>query len=138
MGIKDSSGNVQRVGEMIAGVPPAFQVLVGAAATIYPSLMIGARGCILALACALPEKCVALFELVRQGHHEKARELQAVLVRASKAIVSESGIAGLKHVMDLRGYRGGLPRLPLLPLQAEQKTRLGEFMATLEPAVARA
>src|SRR5258707_3474798 len=47
--IKDSSGNVQRVGEMIAGVPPAFQVLVGAAATIYPSLTIGARGCILAL-----------------------------------------------------------------------------------------
>jgi len=138
IGIKDSSGNVQRVGEMIAGVPPAFQVLVGAAATIYPSLAIGARGCILALASALPEKCVALFELVRQGHHEKARELQAVLVRASKAIVSEFGIAGLKHVMDLRGYRGGLPRLPLLPLQPEQKTRLSEFIATLEPAVARA
>jgi 4-hydroxy-2-oxoglutarate aldolase len=138
VGIKDSSGSVQRVGEMIAGVPAAFQVLVGAAATIYPSLMMGARGCILALACALPEKCVALFELVRQGHHEKARELQAVLVRATKAIVSESGIAGLKHVMDLRGYRGGLPRLPLLPLQPEQKTRLSEFIATLEPAVARA
>jgi 4-hydroxy-2-oxoglutarate aldolase len=138
IGIKDSSGNVQRVGEMIAGVPPAFQVLVGAAATVYPSLAIGARGCILALASALPEKCVALFELVRQGHHEKARELQAVLVRASKAIVSEFGIAGLKHVMDLRGYRGGLPRLPLLPLQPEQKTRLSEFIATLEPAVARA
>src|SRR5882672_1022577 len=65
IGIKDSSGNVQRVAEMIAGVPAAFQVLVGAAATIYPSLIIGARGCILALACALPEKCVALFELVR-------------------------------------------------------------------------
>jgi len=138
VGIKDSSGNVQRVGEMIAGVPPAFQVLVGAAATIYPSLMMGARGCILALACALPEKCVALFELIRQGHHEKARELQAVLVRASKAIASEFGIAGLKHVMDLRGYRGGLSRLPLLPLQPEQKTRLSEFIATLEPAVARA
>jgi 4-hydroxy-2-oxoglutarate aldolase len=138
IGIKESSGNVQRVAEMIAGVPPAFQVLVGAAATIYPSLTIGARGCILALACALPEKCVALFELVRQGHHEKARELQAVLVRASKVIVSETGIAGLKHAMDLRGYRGGLPRLPLLPLQPEQKTRLSEFIATLEPAVARA
>jgi len=59
-------------------------------------------------------------------------------VRASKAITSEFGIAGLKHVMDLRGYRGGLPRLPLLPLQPEQKTRLSEFFTTLEPAVARA
>jgi 4-hydroxy-2-oxoglutarate aldolase len=138
IGIKESSGNVQRVAEMIAGAPSAFQVLVGSAATVYPSLVIGARGAILALASALPEKCVALFELVRKGHHEKARELQSVLVRASKRIVSEMGIAGLKHVMDQRGYRGGHPRLPLLPLQHEQKKRLNEFLATLEPAVAKA
>lgn len=136
IGIKDSSGNVQRVAEMIAATPPAFQVLVGSAATIYPSLALGARGCILALACALPEKCVALFELVRQGHHEKARELQSVLVRASKIIVSEMGIAGVKYVMDQRGYRGGDPRLPLLPLHHEQKKRLSELLATLEPAAA--
>jgi 4-hydroxy-2-oxoglutarate aldolase len=138
IGIKESSGNVQRIAEMIAGTPPAFQVLVGSASTVYPSLVIGARGAILALASALPEKCVALFELLRQAHHEKARELQSVLVRASKRIVSEAGIAGLKYVMDQRGYRGGVPRLPLLPLQHEQKKRLSEFLATLEPAVAKA
>jgi len=137
IGIKDSSGNVQGVGEIIAATPPAFQVLVGSAATVYPSLAIGARGAVLALACALPEKCVALFELFRQGHHEKARELQSVLARASKLIVSEMGIAGVKHVMDQRGYRGGIPRLPLLPLQDEQKKRLTEFLAALEPAAAR-
>jgi len=137
IGIKDSSGNVQGVGEIIAATPPAFQVLVGSAATVYPSLAIGARGAVLALACALPEKCVALFELFRQGHHEKARELQSVLARASKLIVSEMGIAGVKHVMDQRGYRGGVPRLPLLPLQDEQKKRLTEFLAALEPAAAR-
>jgi len=138
IGIKESSGNVQRVAEIIAGTPPAFQVLVGAAPTVYPSQVLGARGAILALASALPEKCVALFELVRKGHHEKARELQSVLARASKLILSETGIAGLKHVMDQRGYRGGLPRLPLLPLQQEQKKRLNEFVAALEPAAVRA
>src|SRR2546427_3884582 len=88
IGIKDSSGNIQGLGEIIAATPPAFQVLVGSAATVYPSLAIGARGAILALACALPEKCVALFELFRKGHHEKARELQSILFRASKLIVS--------------------------------------------------
>jgi 4-hydroxy-2-oxoglutarate aldolase len=138
IGIKESSGNVQRVAEIIAGAPPSFQVLVGAAPTVYPSLVLGARGAILALASALPEKCVALFELVRQGHHEKARELQAVLARASKHILSEFGIAGLKHVMDQRGFRGGIPRLPLLSLHQEQKKRLNEFLATLEPAAVRA
>jgi 4-hydroxy-2-oxoglutarate aldolase len=76
--------------------------------------------------------------LVRKGHHEKARELQSVLAHASKLILSETGIAGLKHVMDQRGYRGGLPRLPLLPLHQEQKKRLNEFLATLEPAAVRA
>jgi 4-hydroxy-2-oxoglutarate aldolase len=138
IGIKDSSGNVQRLSEMIAAVPPSFQVLVGSASTIYPSLALGARGCILALACALPEKCVALFEMVRQGHHERAREFQSVLARASKAIVSELGIAGVKYVMDQRDYRGGEPRMPLRPLHHEEKKRLNELLATLEPAAVRA
>jgi 4-hydroxy-2-oxoglutarate aldolase len=137
IGIKDSSGNVQGIGEIIGATPSAFQVLVGSAASMYPSLAIGARGAILALACALPEKCAALFELFRQGHHEQARELQAILARASKLIVSELGIAGVKYAMDQRGYRGGLPRLPLVPLQLEQKKRLTEFLTSLEPAAAR-
>jgi 4-hydroxy-2-oxoglutarate aldolase len=137
IGIKDSSGNVQGVAEIVAATPPKFQVLVGSAASVYPSLAIGARGAILALACALPEKCVALFELFRQGHHEKARELQSILARASKLIVSELGIAGVKHAMDQRGYRGGIPRLPLQPLHLEQKKRLTDFLATLEPAAVR-
>jgi len=138
IGIKDSSGNVQGVGETIAATPSAFHVLVGSAATVYPSLAIGARGAILALACALPEKCVALFELFRQSHYEKARELQSILARASKLIVSEMSIAGVKHAMDHRGYRGGIPRLPLLPLHPEQKKRLTEFLQNLEPATMRA
>jgi len=137
IGIKDSSGNVQGIGEIIGATPPAFQVLVGSAASMYPSLVIGARGAILALACALPEKSVALYELFRQGHHDQARELQSILARASKMIVSEAGIAGVKHAMDQRGYRGGLPRLPLVPLHDEQKKRLTDFLASLEPAAAR-
>jgi 4-hydroxy-2-oxoglutarate aldolase len=138
IGIKDSSGNVQGVAEIVAATPPKFQVLVGSAASVYPSLAIGARGAILALACALPEKCVALFELFRQGHHEKARELQSILVRASKLIVSELGIAGVKCAMDQRGYRGGIPRPPLQPLTDERKHRVADLLAELEPATARA
>jgi 4-hydroxy-2-oxoglutarate aldolase len=138
VGIKESSGNVQRVAEIIASVRSDFQVLVGSAATIYPSLAIGARGAILALGSALPDKSVELYELFRQGKHEKARELQEVILRASKLIVSECGIAGVKYAMDRRGYRGGLPRLPLLPLKDEQKTRINTLLETLEPVAMRA
>jgi 4-hydroxy-2-oxoglutarate aldolase len=138
IGIKDSSGSVQRVAEIIAAAPAGFQVLVGSASTMYPSLMIGARGAVLALADALPEKCVALYNFARRGQLEQARELQQLLVKASKLIVSEAGIAGVKFVMDQRGYRGGIPRLPLLPLTDEVKKRLIALLAALEPAVARA
>ena len=138
IGIKESSGNVQRVAEIIATVRPDFQVLVGSAATVYPSLAIGARGGILALGSALPEKCVTLYELFRQGQHERARELQEVILRASKLVVSECGIPGVKYAMDQRGYRGGLPRLPLLPLKDEQKKRVNALLETLEPAAMRA
>jgi 4-hydroxy-2-oxoglutarate aldolase len=138
VGIKESSGNVQRIAEIIASVPRDFQVLVGSASTVYPSLTIGARGAILALGSALPEKCVELYELFRKGPGERAREVQLVILRASKLVVSECGIAGVKYVMDQRGYRGGLPRLPLLPLQDEQKKRLNALLETLEPAAVRA
>ena len=138
IGIKESSGNVLRVAEIVAAASPHFQVLVGSAGGLYPSITVGARGAILALASALPEKCVALYDLIRQGDQEKARELQTAILRVSKLVVSECGIAGVKYVMDQRGYRGGLPRLPLLPLQDEQKKRLNAFLEALEPAAMRA
>ncbi len=137
IGIKDSSGHIQRTGEILAAVPPKFHVLVGSASTVFPALAIGARGAILALANALPEKCVALYDMVRRGQFEQARELQNILLKASKLIVSEAGIAGVKFVMDQRGYRGGIPRPPLLPLTEEGKKRLIALLAALEPAAAR-
>src|SRR6516225_2520825 len=131
-GIKDSSGSIQRVGEIVAGAPSSFQVLTGGAAVVYPALAVGARGAILALASALPEKCVELFQLVQLGQHERARALQLQLVQVSKRIVSENGIAGVKYGMDLRGYRGGVPRLPLLPLREEKKQQIAALLSQHE------
>jgi 4-hydroxy-2-oxoglutarate aldolase len=136
VGIKESSGNVMRVAEMVAATPADFQILTGSAGTLLAGLTVGAKGAILALASALPEKCVALFELVRHGQSEKARELQQILLKASKVIQSEHAIAGIKFVMDQRGYRGGVPRLPLVPLSEAYKQRVVELMACIEPALA--
>jgi 4-hydroxy-2-oxoglutarate aldolase len=137
VGIKDSSGSIQRIGEVVSTAPDDFYVLTGGAAVVYPALAMGARGAILALACALPEKCVELYELFQQNRHAEARALQHVLVNASKRIVSEHGIAGLKHAMQLRGYHGGVPRLPLLPVKDEKKQQLAAIIAELHPAAAR-
>jgi 4-hydroxy-2-oxoglutarate aldolase len=112
-------------------------VLTGGAAVVYPALAVGGRGAILALADVLPEKCVELFQLFQQGRHEQARQLQLQLVQASKLVVSENGIAGLKFAMDLRGYRGGVPRPPLLPMKEEKKSAIAALLAELHPAAAR-
>ena len=136
IGIKDSSGVVQRVAEVVGGARRGFQVLTGGAAVIYPSLAVGARGAILALASALPEKCAEVYELFVGGNHEGARELQLRLAAASKQIVSEAGISGVKYAMDLRGYRGGVPRLPLLPLKEAKKQQITEIIAAFHPAAA--
>lgn len=137
VGIKESSGHVLRVAEMVASTPPDFQVLTGSAGTLFAGLTIGAKGAILALASALPEKCVTLFELVLSGQNEKARDLQRILLRVSKVIMSEHAIAGIKFVMEQRGYRGGIPRLPLVPLSAAYKQSIVEAQALLEPTMAR-
>ena len=135
-GIKDSSGSIQRVSEVLAAAPAGFQVLTGGAAVVYPALAVGARGAILALADALPEKCVELYQLAQQGQHDRAKALQHRLAQASKRIVSENGIAGVKYAMDLRGYHGGVPRLPLLPLRDENKQQIAALVAEIHPAAA--
>jgi 4-hydroxy-2-oxoglutarate aldolase len=141
IGIKESSGVVQRAAEMIGAVSSSFQILIGSASMMFPSMMLGATGAILALGSSLPDACVALFDAVRAGQYERARDLQAAIVPASKLIVSQCGIPGVKYAMDLAGYRGGLPRLPLLPLQEEQKQAVRTIMAKFnigEPAAASA
>jgi 4-hydroxy-tetrahydrodipicolinate synthase len=137
VGIKDSSGNIQRAGEIVAGARNDFHVLTGGVAVIYPALAVGARGGILALAAALPEKCAELYSLVQTGQHEQARRLQLLLAQASKRIVGEHGIPGVKYAMDLRGYQGGVARLPLPPLSEEKKQAIAEVVAQLHPAAAR-
>jgi 4-hydroxy-2-oxoglutarate aldolase len=132
IGIKESSGVVQRVAEMLAATSSSFRLLTGSASMMFPSVVLGACGAILALASALPDQCVAVFEAARSGNLEKARELQAAIQEASKLVVVLGGIPGVKYAMDLGGYKGGLPRLPLLPLAEEQKQAIQKLMVKLD------
>ena len=131
-GIKESSGNVQLVGEILRLTPPTFQVLVGSATTLYPSLCLGAGGGVLAVACALPELCAELFLAACQGDHARARALQQRLLEPTVAVTSRFGIAGLKFAMEVRGYAGGLPRAPLQSVDAAAKAELTRIFRALD------
>ncbi|MFQ5778864.1 MAG: dihydrodipicolinate synthase family protein [Terriglobia bacterium] len=124
IGLKESSGDERRMEKILRLVPPEFQVLVGSALILFESLCRGARGGILAVACALPELCVKLQAAQARGDHERARTLQQRLREPTVAVTSRYGIAGLKYALDLLGYAGGPPRPPLLPLDEAARGEL--------------
>jgi len=107
-----------------------FQVLVGAAPTILASFQAGASGAVLALAAPAPTICFEIYSAWRDNDLELARTKQESVGAASRRVVSELGIPAVKYAMDINGYYGGPPRLPLLPLTEAQKTSVTAVMAS--------
>jgi 4-hydroxy-2-oxoglutarate aldolase len=133
IGMKDSSGNVQGIADIIAAAPKEFQTLVGSASTLYESLEKGPVGAILALACAFPELCVAIYESSRAGDSPKARSLAQQLIGPAKMFGPQYGIAGLKYALDRLGYFGGPPRPPLLPVGEPARREIDALLSNLVP-----
>ena len=117
--IKESSGNLEKVMQMIREVKPGFQVLVGSAPTLAPSLAVGAVGAVLAFANAAPYACITIWEAHRTRDTDAAKDWQGRIIRAAQAVTTRFGIPGLKYAMDLNGYYGGPVRLPLTPVSPQ-------------------
>jgi len=130
IGVKDTSGNMPKMGETIRRADPAFQVLSGSANFFYPSLAIGVTGGILALANAAPDESVELFRLFNAGQIDKGRELHLRMLPVNLAVTSRFGVSGLKAALDMVGFYGGPPRLPLLPLDNERRQELHDILKT--------
>ena len=109
-----------------------FQVTVGAAHQLEPSLQLGAVGAILAFACPAPTACFEIYAAFKEGDHALAKEKQLSISEAARRAVADLGIAAVKYAMDLNGYYGGPVRLPLLPLDAEQKAEVERLMAGIK------
>jgi 4-hydroxy-2-oxoglutarate aldolase len=127
-GLKESSGSLGFLAEVVREVPERFQYFLGSGHVIYPGLAMGACGAILAVANAAPEMCAEIFRLFRAGKREESRRLQLDLVPLNKALTETFGIAGLKHAQDLRGFCGGPTRLPLLPVDEKGKADIAALL----------
>jgi 4-hydroxy-2-oxoglutarate aldolase len=130
--IKESSGNIEKVMQLIREVKPGFQVLVGSAPTLAPSLGVGAVGAVLAYANAAPYSTIAIWEAHRTREAEAAADWQNRIARAAVLVTVKYGIPGLKHAMDLNGYYGGPCRLPLSPLTPAAKLEIAEAFKDLK------
>ncbi len=109
-----------------------FQVMVGAAHQLEPSLGLGAVGAILALACPAPMACYEIFAALKDGDVALAREKQERVRLAAQRVVGDLGVPGVKYAMDLNGYYGGPSRLPFLPLSGEQKAEIEKLMSGIK------
>jgi 4-hydroxy-2-oxoglutarate aldolase len=131
VGIKDSSGNIVQIEEIVKGTEQSFSVFAGSTSFLLPALLMGASGGTLALANILPDHCVMIQKLFNAGQLDEAKELQLNLLEVNSAVTSRWGVAGLKAAMDLRGLYGGKPRLPLLPLTDAEKKELKAIMDSI-------
>ena len=108
-----------------------FQVLVGAAQKLAPSMDAGAIGAILAFADCAPTACYEIYAAWKEGDAKLAQEKQERIAKAAVRIVGELSVPAVKYAMDFNGMYGGPPRLPLLPLTADKKAEVEQLLAAI-------
>jgi 4-hydroxy-2-oxoglutarate aldolase len=108
-----------------------FQVLTGSAGNLLPALEAGVSGAILAFASPAPQACQEIYTAWKENDPVVAAEKQRRIAEPSRVVANKYGIPGLKYACDLNGYYGGVPRLPLLSLTAEQRAEVATAMADI-------
>jgi 4-hydroxy-2-oxoglutarate aldolase len=130
---KPSSSAITFIGKLkVRQKEVGFQVMVGAAHQLEPSLGLGAVGAILAFACPAPMACYEIYAALKDGDNALAREKQERVRAAAQRVVGDLGVPGVKYSMDINGYYGGPSRLPFLPLTGEQKAEIEKLMAGIK------
>jgi 4-hydroxy-2-oxoglutarate aldolase len=130
--IRESSGSLEKIMRLVQEVKPGFQVVAGSAAVLWPSLQAGASGAILAFANAAPYACITIWEAHRTRETEAAQDWQRRILKAVRLVTAKYGIPGLKWAMDLNGYYGGPPRLPLTLPPAEARREIEAAFAEIK------
>lgn len=124
VGIKDSSGNLDALGSYVTQAARNFQVLVGSGSKLYAALEIGAVGGILGVANLAASEAAAIAEAFEQGRVVEAGRIQERIAHVNASIVAKRGVPGVKAALDLLGYRGGSPRLPLRACDRETREEI--------------
>ncbi|MBL3540150.1 dihydrodipicolinate synthase family protein [Aminivibrio sp.] len=130
-GIKDSGGNIVQISEVLAKAPEGFSVFAGSGSYLLATLLLGGVGGTLAVANVVPDYCAEIQENFEKGDIEKARKMQLALLPLNAAVTSRFGIGGMKAAMDMVGFKGGLPRLPILPAGEETRKEIARILKEL-------
>ncbi len=114
IGIKEASGNLQQVMDILRQRPDGFRVISGDDALTYPMLALGADGVISVIANALPDTMSQMVRLALKGDLKKALPLHFRMLPLMNAIFDEGNPTGIKALLETQGMIHNVLRLPLV------------------------
>jgi len=120
IGIKDSSGLIGRISELIAHLSDKISILVGTGDMILPGLEMGASGGIVAIANVAPKLCSDIYKAFLNKDHEEARKFQLKATLLTDLLIKKyNQVSSIKEALNMLGQPAGIPRKPSLPLKPE-------------------
>lgn len=126
IGIKEASGSVAAVSEIVAGKPDGFEVVSGDDALTLPMMAVGATGVISVIGNAFPAEFSKLVHAALRKDFTKAESLHRRFMGLYKLMFAEGNPAGIKCALSLLGMCENILRLPLVPVGNICKSQIAE------------
>ncbi len=130
--IKEASGNLEQVDEIIKNKPRSFDVISGDDALTFPMVSCGAVGVISVIGNALPKEFSKMLRLQMCGDYEGARKIHHRFTDLFALLFVDGNPAGVKAMLHEMGYIENVLRLPLVPTRISTLQRMSELMKELK------
>ncbi|AAB90330.1 4-hydroxy-tetrahydrodipicolinate synthase [Archaeoglobus fulgidus] len=131
-GIKEASGNLKQISEIIRTTPDDFVLLSGDDFLTLPILCLGGKGVISVAANVAPHLMKEMYEAFVEGNIERAREMHHRLTPLFDVLFIDTNPIPVKKALQLMGLAAGKPRLPLVELSEEKTQKVKEVLKSLE------
>ena len=128
VGVKEASGNLVQVSEIVRTAEPGFRVISGDDALTLPMIGVGGVGVISVAANEAPGPMSKLVRLALENHWEEARKLNAHLLPLMQANFIETSPIPVKAALAMMGLIKEVYRLPLVPMSADNRARLEKVL----------
>ncbi len=127
--VKEASGDVAQVMQILKNKPAHFQVISGDDVLTLPLIACGAVGVISVIANAWPYTFSSMVSAARAGNYLQARQLNDALLDIHPWLYIEGNPAGIKTALHLKGLCSNEMRIPLVPLSPNASASLQQAMA---------
>lgn len=132
VGVKEASGNINQIMEIIKRAPKDFSVLSGDDAITVPVMSVGAVGCISVVANEVPKEFSKMVHFALEGDFVKAKKLHLRLLDLMNINFIETNPIPVKTAMSLMGKMDEVFRLPLVAMEEKNKVALKDVMKGLD------